>query len=791
MVIVTPPAQIGFDTRGRPVYATGGTPSQMAQVVSDPYNIRDIVSRGGTAGGGSSTRGAPVSGSSAQAEAQRIATEKARQESIRKEKERVRIEAEKGKRVLEARKIYQKSLREAQNRNQRQQALNQLSQDIGRADIRAQAERQKAKISYVTPSPVRTGSRVQTVSGGRRQAVSEMMRKGFIEGKGVEVYSGEPELRKQIKKELKREFKKEDYLDLQKNIRLTQEKIRERMRTEPRIIEEYPKWEKSISEKIKGTAIGGYIYEKAPAVSEFITEKFPLKKISGLYKIEDGKVVSVGLPEETQEGVITSLIQAPIDKPIKTITMFGGGYVVGKVGVPVITFLGKGGVPGKVATSLIKYGVPTAYGIGAGVEYIDEPDPYQRGYEVGEKISTELLPMVAGFQFAKYDKVLVEKFINQQKTIFRDISAKTGRTKTKQVKKGTKTEVKKKIDVDRVVKDLRYRQEGKIIRSKTYAEKYKDVQKILSKVKNKEELQAVQKLFTETYGEEEALKLVSEFYSQEIGVIPQGKFIETAPTGKISFLGTMGSRVDVSEIEQVKQPEIIKEVEILKDKTEIREGVKFIVGLGSVQVQPQPEKQKQREVLLLGQPSALKQPSQLKQPQEEIEKQKDKTALLVSSGYAQSYLQKQISRLSQPLDYYEPTTITIPRPKIPRVLIPLPKGDYKKKYKKKKKLKKDFSVFVRKFGKDVKIGEEISIFKAREKLKRRLKTTLRASGFIVAKGKRIFLKGLGSEFRPSKKDMFRVVQKRKHRLGTALEVREIQRFKKIKAKKEKKNLFGI
>ena len=68
-----------------------------------------------------------------------------------------------------------------------------------------------------------------------------------------------------------------------------------------------------------------------------------------------------------------------------------------------------------------------------------------------------------------------------------------------------------------------------------------------------------------------------------------------------------------------------------------------------------------------------------------------------------------------------------------------------------------------------------------------MKTTLRASGFIISKGKRIKLK-LGREFRPAKKEPTRVVQKRRYRLGTRSEVVEIKRAKQ---KKRRKNVFGI
>ena len=75
-----------------------------------------------------------------------------------------------------------------------------------------------------------------------------------------------------------------------------------------------------------------------------------------------------------------------------------------------------------------------------------------------------------------------------------------------------------------------------------------------------------------------------------------------------------------------------------------------------------------------------------------------------------------------------------------------------------------FKVKVRKGGKDIKIGEETTLLAAKELLLTRLKTTLRASGFVERDEKRIDLGFLEEGFRRSKKEPKRVVEIRKKRI---------------------------
>jgi len=94
-----------------------------------------------------------------------------------------------------------------------------------------------------------------------------------------------------------------------------------------------------------------------------------------------------------------------------------------------------------------------------------------------------------------------------------------------------------------------------------------------------------------------------------------------------------------------------------------------------------------------------------------------------------------------------------------------------------------FKVFTRKAGQDIEIGKTTTKTEATGLLLKRLKGTLRASGFVTKNEKPLSFKELNilsPEFRPSKKSSFRVVQRKEKRLGTKTEVGEIQFFKKKK-----------
>jgi len=105
-----------------------------------------------------------------------------------------------------------------------------------------------------------------------------------------------------------------------------------------------------------------------------------------------------------------------------------------------------------------------------------------------------------------------------------------------------------------------------------------------------------------------------------------------------------------------------------------------------------------------------------------------------------------------------------------------------------------FEVFVKEFGKDVSIGIYPTKKKAKEELVKKLRTTLRAGGFITKEGKKVKPSELGisgKEFRLGKKEPWRVIQKKERRLGMKGETTELQFFRKSKKGKGRKSPFGL
>jgi hypothetical protein len=107
----------------------------------------------------------------------------------------------------------------------------------------------------------------------------------------------------------------------------------------------------------------------------------------------------------------------------------------------------------------------------------------------------------------------------------------------------------------------------------------------------------------------------------------------------------------------------------------------------------------------------------------------------------------------------------------------------------------EFDIFVKKQGQDILLGKASSKEGAKSLLLGKISNTLRASGYVQRKsGEKIKVSDLGNlgmNFGRSKKDDFRVVEKKNKRLkrkGSSQEVSEIMSFKKSKGSK---NLFKL
>ena len=180
------------------------------------------------------------------------------------------------------------------------------------------------------------------------------------------------------------------------------------------------------------------------------------------------------------------------------------------------------------------------------------------------------------------------------------------------------------------------------------------------------------------------------------------------------------------------------------------------------------------QVLGLIQPSALK------------AAQVPKAAQAFAPALAQPTLQvsKQAGRARQALKQ-------VPKLKLkPRLKFPIlvkPKAIVTtKQYQVIKKAEGKYTIYIRREGKWFKVGEEETLKQATLRAKGIVSTTLSAS-FQIRKGKTpIKIDLFDKQFRPAKREPFTYVQKRKYRLGTKPEVREIQLFRKKAERKGRK-----
>lgn len=166
--------------------------------------------------------------------------------------------------------------------------------------------------------------------------------------------------------------------------------------------------------------------------------------------------------------------------------------------------------------------------------------------------------------------------------------------------------------------------------------------------------------------------------------------------------------------------------------------------------------------------------------QQQIQKQLQKQQFLVKQISSLRLRQRSLSRFGR-----GKVRLRIKKPfkvkKAFKPLFPARRKDAVSKRLKRIPDKKFLDVRVRKRGKDISIGKFKDIKKARRALKKRLGTTLRASGFIfdVRKQRKIRPK-VTKGFRISKVDAFRLVERRKRRLDSPNEVKKIQQAKKAK-----------
>ena len=209
---------------------------------------------------------------------------------------------------------------------------------------------------------------------------------------------------------------------------------------------------------------------------------------------------------------------------------------------------------------------------------------------------------------------------------------------------------------------------------------------------------------------------------------------------------------------QIKQIEIQRQPEIQREKIKQVSRPKQIEILKSIGAQKIAQQPKQIEIL-----KSLQQPKQIQQPKQ---------------------LQRALQQIAQ-----QPRPPKQPTPLTPFVL-PSTTPAKRALAAIKKAVKGEFEVFARVEGQDVSIGKATTKKQAQKLLSKRLKKTIAASGFIEEGGRLLSAKETGlinGEFRTSRLDFGRVVQKKEARLGTAQETEQIQFFRQ---KGGGGNLFG-
>ena len=169
------------------------------------------------------------------------------------------------------------------------------------------------------------------------------------------------------------------------------------------------------------------------------------------------------------------------------------------------------------------------------------------------------------------------------------------------------------------------------------------------------------------------------------------------------------------------------------------------------------------------------------------ELQKEKVNLI----FKQSTSQPQKVRVPQKTTTKEPVKTIVPVK--PPVIIP--KASPSKVKKKSDKISSSdiFKAFVKKKGEDIEIGKAGSLAEIKSLLGKKIAGSLRASGFVEKGGVKLKVEELGllgGRFVKSKKDPFRIVEKRGKRLTKGgADVQEIKMFKKSAKRKSKLGLF--
>ncbi len=281
--------------------------------------------------------------------------------------------------------------------------------------------------------------------------------------------------------------------------------------------------------------------------------------------------------------------------------------------------------------------------------------------------------------------------------------------------------------------------------------------------------------------------LESTFATQELKVVPKpivdvekvysniGKVEIVKPKVKSSSPISIYSGTGLYE-----RTESFSTQKFLPGKTQLGVGVKIEKQTQFIDTTYKPilkEKTKQASIILSGFKTAQGIKQVTKQKVKQVTKQKYKTAQVFKEIYKSQNTQqvsKQLARIKTPTNIIPKIIITkrSSDKKSPTILTGT-KGTYKS--------------FARIAGEDVLIGTSETKKGAKKKLLGTLSKELRASGFVSVGGKKVKLGELGKNFRRSKVDSFRVVEKKDRRIKIASKSKESKTILSIREQRRRGN----
>ncbi len=347
-----------------------------------------------------------------------------------------------------------------------------------------------------------------------------------------------------------------------------------------------------------------------------------------------------------------------------------------------------------------------------------------------------------------------------------------------------KKQDRKKADLDKVQTNLQFKQVGKKIVDKTTSEKIADIRKIFDKIKEtkdpklrKLQVDGAITFLERTYGRKGAQTLFRDFIEQETGGVltPKQntpnvfqKFVqkETVTLGKQKLSKAKVKEPEVffvSSAEQAKQQEKQKDKVISAQADLLVEGQTFFQASKSAQKLAEETKTKQRAAQALFSALVSPQRSRLVTPAKLIKLRKKGIPLLkLPKGVESTDLIKAIQRLG-------------------------------------KKNSVDIIVGMKLKRRKV-IGKKLPPFRALKKAQKFVDKNIEASFLLKPTGKKSKIKDIkpfnaSFKFRPSKVNPLFQVERRKFRLDSPTEVKQLKLFKgkvskgffpKVKKKKKKK-----